>query len=203
LDRELVETFVVFVAHSIVLAAIPFIPILLVTRIINGLQDARVKWTPYSELAALAIGFLAGVLVIGFNFDRTILTAAEIFRDGGPWDLTFQQFLAIRANPFSYSLERLLPWPFSRGMPTGPALALFVIGGAVAYAPVLMFRSPRGVANGVRNFVIILWGAYATVYFFCFGLWLLNKLNFWAFLLLLLLIQAGRSKSERIVLRLK
>ena len=42
------------------LAAIPIFAIALGTRIINGLQDARLRWTPTIELDAFATGAAAG-----------------------------------------------------------------------------------------------------------------------------------------------
>lgn len=203
MDRDVVETVAAFVTHAVVLAVIPFVPVLVGTRIINGLQDARVRWTPYAELLALGVGALAGALIIVHNFPYPSLTAGEIFRDGGFWDLTFQEFLSTRANPFAYSLAPVLPWSLSAEGIWSLGLLVSLLGGVVVYAPIVVFRSPRGVANGMRNLVIIVWGAYATVYVLCYGLWLLNKMNFWALLLLLLIVQASRSRSERVVLRLK
>src|SRR5260221_3159182 len=88
-------------------AALAVLPILLVaagTRIINGLSDARLPWTPYIELASFAAGIAAGVIVFGRSTDPALLGPSEVFRAGGAWDLSFGEFLARIANPFRYDL---------------------------------------------------------------------------------------------------
>ncbi len=96
-----------------------------------------------------------------------------------------------------------MPWPFARagtGVPAGLALLL---GLAAVAAPVVAEPTPRSIATACRTLLVLFWGAYAAAYGFCFALWLLNKLNFWAFLLLLFLIHLFRSGGEEMVLRLK
>jgi uncharacterized membrane protein len=78
---------------------------------------------------------------------------------------------------------------------------LLVLAGILAVAPIVRFRGPRAVANGIRNAFLFVGGAYSTVYGLGYCLWLLNRLNFWSFLLLLIVIHM-RSKSSHIVLKL-
>jgi hypothetical protein len=68
-------------------------------------------------------------------------------------------------------------------------------------APLARFRSPAAIANGIRNAFLTVSGAYATIYGLGYCLWLLNRLNFWVFLLVMIAIHM-RSRSDRIVLKL-
>jgi len=192
-----------FVVHALALAAIVFVPLALGSRLINAFQDARLRWTPYIELAALIVGLAGGSLLLAYNLDPAAVDSGEIFRPGGPWDLTFLQFLASWGNPFFYRLDAVLPWPFWHGPAAGSGLLFLLFTAATAVTPAVCFGTPRAVANGLRNLLIVLWGAYATAYGVCLSMWLLNKLNFWAFLVLIVVIQLARHRSEHVVLRLR
>jgi hypothetical protein len=183
------------------LAALPILLFAAATRAVNGVTDARLPLTPYIELAALAVGIAGGAVILSTNIDPATIAPGEVFRVGGPWDADFLEFLADRANPFAYDLSAVLPLPFSGRLPSGAGLLVFVLSGVLIYAPILRFRSRRAVANGIRNAIIMIGGAYLTVYGFAYFFWLLNKLNFWIFLLLLLVIHM-RSRSQPIVLKL-
>lgn len=192
-----------FLMQIAALAVLPFAPLVLAARMINGLQDARIAWTPYVELAALCTGIAAGGVVLDYNLDPASLGAEAIFQAGGPWDQTAREFLLTRANPSAYSLAPLLPWPFSSGTQTTAGLSVYILSGLIIYAPIVVFRSRQAFANAARNAFIVLWGAYASVYGFCFALWLLNKLNFWVFALLLMFFLAVGSRSEQVTVKLR
>jgi hypothetical protein len=192
-----------FIVYALALCVIPFLPLLIGSRLINTLEDARSPWTPFIEVLALLIGGVAGALVLGHNLPPGTTSAGAIFRDGGPWDLTPGQFLGHWGNPFAYDYRPLLPWPFAGFAAAVPGTLVLLFGAAIVAAPVVALPSARSVATAWRNLLVLLWGAYATAYGFCFALWLLNKLNFWAFLLLIFVIHVVRSRGEELVLRLK
>lgn len=198
---ELLNATALLVSQALFLALVPIAVLAGGTRIINGVHDARLRWTPYIELAALWIGIMAGVVIIIHNVDPATLGPTEVLRVGGPWDLTFGEFLAEKANPLRYDISAVLPLPFSGRLPSGWGFAAFFLGGLVIYAPILYFRSRRAVANAIRNAFVMICGAYFTVYGFAYFLWLMNRLNFWIFLVLMAIIHM-RSRTERIVLRL-
>jgi hypothetical protein len=60
----------------------------------------------------------------------------------------------------------------------GAAAAVVVLG------PYALLRDRRGMTIGARNLLLLLWGAYATIYTVAVLLWLANLLNFWCFLVL-------------------
>ena len=192
-----------FIVYALALSVIPFLPLVIGSRIINGVEDARSPWTPFIELLALLIGALGGALVLAHNLPPAATSAGAIFRAGGPWDLTVAQFLGHWGNPFAYDYRPLVPWPFAGFAGAVPGTLVLLFGAAVVAAPVIVLPSARSVATAWRNLLVLLWGAYATAYGFCFALWLLNKLNFWAFLLLIFIIHLARSRGEHLVLRLK
>jgi hypothetical protein len=198
---ELIPVIALFICQAALLAALPILVFAGATRLVNSVQDARLPWTPYIELAAMAIGIAAGAIILRASIDPATITPGEVFRVGGPWDLDFLRFLTERANPFAYDIWAVLPVPFSSNLPSGAGLLVFFLSGIVIYAPILRFRSRRAIANGIRNAVIMILGAYVTIYGFAYFFWLLNKLNFWIFLFLLLLIHM-RSRSQAVVLKL-
>ena len=198
---ELIPAVAFFICQAALLAALPILLFAAATRAVNGVTDARLPLTPYIELAALAVGVGGGAVILSTSIDPATIAPGEVFRAGGPWDAGFLEFLADRANPFAYDLSAVLPLPFSGRLPSGAGLLVFVLSGVLIYAPILRFRSRRAVANGIRNAIIMIGGAYLTVYGFAYFFWLLNKLNFWIFLLLLLVIHM-RSRSQPIVLKL-
>ncbi len=199
--NELIPAAALFICQAALLVLFPVFLFATGARLINGIQDARLPWTPYIELVALWVGVMAGVVILSYTIDPATLTPNEIFQVDGPWDLAFVEFLAKRANPFRYDISPIFPVPFSGRALSGAGLVVFFTGGAAIYIPILYFRSRRAVANGIRNAWIMACGAYATAYGFALFVWLLNRLNFWVFLLLMLVIQF-RSRSTRIVLKL-
>jgi hypothetical protein len=202
MQHDLVASTLLFGLAALALGALPFVPLALLSRAINTFQDARLPWTPTVELAALAIGAAAGALALRATLDPASLTASEIFRKGGPWDLSIPQFLAGPGNPLLYTWDAVLPWRLRppAGVSVGLVVALFA--GLVVYVPAIIYRSSRGVAHGLRNAVIVVWGALAAVYLFAYLLWLANELNFWLFLILLIIIQKMRKRSERPIIRI-
>ena len=174
-----------------VLAAIPIFAIAVGTRIINGIQDARLRWTPSIELGAFATGAAAGAIVFFHSAAPGLLGPTAVFQAGGPWDMTLGQFIARAANPFEYDFSGLLK-------PVG--VVLFLIAIAVAIAPIVRFGSPAAIANGARNAFLTVAGAYSAIYGLAYCFWLLNRLNFWVFLLLMILVHM-RSKTNKVVFK--
>src|SRR5437879_4175239 len=99
----------------------------------------------------------------------------------GWWDLTAGEFLGRWGNPLAYDYHPLVPWPFARAATGVPALLALFFGLAAVAAPVVAEPTPRSVATACRILLVLVWGAFAAAYGFCFALWLLNKLIFWSF----------------------
>ena len=189
---QVIPMIAVSAVEAAILALIPALVIALGTRIINGLRDARVPWTPNIELAAFLAGAAAGALVFVNNTGPDLLGPTAVFAVGGPWDLTFGHFIARLANPFDYDFSSLLS-------PAGAVL--FLVAGTIAIAPVVRFETPAAVANAARNVFLALAGAYSAIYGLGYCLWLLNRLNFWVFLLLMVLVHL-HSRTNKVVFKL-
>jgi hypothetical protein len=167
------------------LLLIPAVALAGVCGVAGGTGHSRLA--RFIDIAALAIGVLfAPPLLIASSTDA-ILGLSDIFRAHGPWDLSFAQFLTRRALPLLLSPVELV-----HAVVTGRASADVVRGTiflgaaviALAMGPVVALRNRTGVVTGVRNLLLVLWGAYATIYTVAILLWLANILNFWCFLVL-------------------
>jgi hypothetical protein len=181
------------ILEAAVLALLPIVLIAAGTRIINSVRDARVAWTPYVELAAFAAGIVAGVVVFGGNIDTAALGPSEVFRVGGTWDMSFGAFLTRVANPFHYDWTPLLVTP--------AGALMLAVAAAIVIASYVAFSAGAGLANAVRNAFLAVSGAYVAIYGLGYCLWIANRLNFWVFLLLMILIHM-RSRSDKVVLKL-
>lgn len=192
MHSELIPLLAERTLEAAVLALLPILMIAAGTRIINSIRDARIPWTPYIELAAFAAGIAAGVIVFGNSTDTAALGPSEVFEVGGAWDMSFGEFLARVANPFLYDWSAILS-------PAG--VVVLTLAAAFVVVPFLRFNAGAGVASAIRNAFLAVSGAYAAIYALGYCLWLLNRLNFWVFLLLMILIHM-RSKSDKVVLKL-
>lgn len=202
MGSELAFTAIALLVQATALGLFPFALLAASCRAINAAQDCQLPATPYIELFSLAIGVLAGGIILCTNVHWGLLDPGEVFRRGGPWDMSFRQFLSGPANPLAYDLSAILVWPLSGRLPSLAGFAVLLLSGLVFYGPLLVHRSRRAFAHGIRNVVILVWGAYATVYLFFYAGWLANRLNFWIFLLLLLAVGFLRRRSERVVLKI-
>jgi len=196
---ELFMATLLLVAQAVFMVCLPFAILFLVTRVINVIQNAHTPWTPYIEVAALAVGMAAGITVLFHIVDPRILRPSELLRVGGPWDIDFATFFTTFANPLGYDISSLLP-PYVSGGVNYPGIAVFLLGGALFYAPLLSFRSRTAFANAARNLVIMVWAAYTTIFLFFLAGWMLNRLNFWVFLVLLVVVHKLRG-APRIILK--
>lgn len=176
--------------HVALLFALPILPLAVGSRAINAVQPARLTITPAIETAALLVGVVIGAQLLAAHIPSGGLDLAAIFVAGGYWDITLEHFLFERANPLHYPVFDVLA-PADGGLfAHAPLLAAILVG----IVPPLFARNAAGVANGARNVLIVLWAAYATVYAACLLLWLLALLNFWSFLVALVLVQQVRSR---------
>ena len=135
----------------------------------------------------MAVGVLAAPALLLASTTDQILSLPDIFRPNGPWDLDFMQFMTHRALPLLLSpielIDRVVTGQASADLTRGTVL-LSILAAAVVLGPYGMLRNRAGIAIGVRNLLLMAWGAYATIYTVAVLLWLANLLNFWCFLVL-------------------
>lgn len=180
--------------HAALVLLIPFVPLAAGSRLINLAQEARLPVTPAIETAALLLGVVIGAFLLASHLPPGSLAFSAVFVERGFWDLTLERFLLERVNPLNYPLQDvLLPQPELLQQSLGSAQQLLLPAAvSLVVLPLLLDRGPAGIANALRNLLILLWAAYATVYLVCLLYWLVALLNFWAFLVALLLIQNVR-----------
>jgi hypothetical protein len=175
------------ILRVLALVLIPAVPLALVEGSTRVLGAGRIRLTPYIEYAALAIGVLTAPFLLIAASPDDILSLPAIFRPGGPWDLDFGQFLMWRVLPLLLS-----PFDLFYALVTGTAspdvtrgaILLSVAALIVIAGPAAVLRNRVGLVSSTRNLLLVLWGAYATVYTIAVLLWLANLLNFWCFLVL-------------------
>ncbi len=175
------------ILRVLTLLLIPVLPLAAVRGSAKALGPAHTRLTPYMEIAALAIGVLAAPALLLASTTDQILSLPDIFRPNGPWDLDFMQFMTHRALPLLLSpielIDRVVTGEASADLTRGTVL-LSILAAAVVLGPYGMLRDRAGIAIGVRNLLLMAWGAYATIYTVAVLLWLANLLNFWCFLVL-------------------
>jgi hypothetical protein len=195
-DAQIIWLAIVGLAlQTATLALVPVAPIAIGSRLVNRYHDARSSLSPGIEVLAVASGIYFGLVLFVGNMPAGYLTLELIFQDGGPWDLTLVSFLTERANPFAYSLAPIFEHIYAEEgtFHVHPGLHLFsVTAVVVVVGPYLRWRNRRALANGMRNLLILLWGAYATVYLMGLLFWMFNIFNFWTFLLVVVIVQLIR-----------
>lgn len=175
------------ILRVLTLLLIPALPLAAVRGSTKALGPAHTRLTPYMEIAAVAVGVLAAPALLLASTTDQILSLPDIFRPNGPWDLDFMQFMTHRALPLLLSpielIDRVVTGQASADLTRGTVL-LSILAAAVVLGPYGMLRNRAGIAIGVRNLLLMAWGAYATIYTVAVLLWLANLLNFWCFLVL-------------------
>jgi hypothetical protein len=175
------------ILRVLTLLLIPVLPLAAVRGSVKALGPARTRLTPYMEIAAVAIGVLAAPALLLASTTDQILSLPDIFRPNGPWDLDFMQFMTRRALPLLLSpfelIDRVVTGEASPDLVRGTVL-LSILAAVVVLGPYGVLRDRVGIAIGVRNLLLMAWGAYATIYTVAVLLWLANLLNFWCFLVL-------------------
>lgn len=196
---EFLTATLLFIGQIVFLACLPFAVLFVATRLVNAVQNAHTLWTPYIEVVALTVGSMAGITVLYHIVDPQTIKPNILLALGGPWDMDFATFFATFANPLNYDVSSLLP-PYITETVNWAGIIVFLAGGLIFYAPIIFFRSRAAMANAARNLVIMVWGAYTVIYLFFLSGWIFNRLNFWVFLVLLVVVHKLRG-APRIILK--
>ncbi len=140
-----------------------------------------------ADRVAVLLGILAAPLLLAGAPWLDMLDPPEIFRAGGAWDLDFAGFAAQRLLPLLSA-----PLDLAAALQAGQ-IGPDIVRGSILFAaaalplifgPALAWRNRRGLSRSGRNFVLVLWGSYATLYSVAVVAWTANQLNFWCFLVL-------------------
>lgn len=173
------------------------------------------QWTialgqPYRASAGpvgltVAASTMVGLAALAALMPQATLTWDAIVPHGGFWDLTLAEFLSLSFDIMRRAMPALLATlqfdddqsNFQNWL--AMAIALWLIRLAVG----LIARPARGgwrfLGTDLASFIV---GVFATIYAGPLLLWSVNRLNFWLFLLLILLIQDCRYDEPPLVFRL-
>jgi len=175
------------ILRVLTLLLLPVLPLAAVRSLTFVVPPPRSAWVALLEVAAVVVGVMLAPLLLLASTSDHILYPREIFQPDGPWDLSFFQFLALRVLPLLYSPITLLGLLLSGEASPDVLRGTLLVGAAIAavvLAPAALQRDRTGSGEGLRNLLLVLWAAYATIYTVALLLWLANMLNFWCFLVL-------------------
>lgn len=162
--------------------------------------DTCAHWPPYGagliHVADVA-GLILGVCLVATTpMPGQPLSVDSVFAVGGPWDFDLEQFGSLVLDRVGAApdvlFDRLVADDERLNLAFPVWLALALVGG---HAGVRLIRQ-----EGVRlaaltlamDIVITVLTAVLTLYACLLALWLLNRLNFWLFGVMILLIQEYR-----------
>jgi|AACY02.3.fsa_nt_gi hypothetical protein len=168
----------------LLLLLIPFLVVRFALFVVHRPTVAPQVEIPLLNKLSILSGFLFGFLLISEALQRGLGDVANIFAEDAYWDLTFWGFLTGPTNPFHIEVYDIF-WPETI---VGVGSLLCFLLGIVAIAIVVWRVAPRGrVINMLfASFVMLAASAYMTVYAVSAMAWLMAKLNFFVFGLLLL-----------------
>lgn len=187
----------VFLAKIAVIGAFFYLPVVIGTRLLLLLDDRGLLMRPSMQLLTAMSGAVVGLTVLYFNLGFDAFTFDAVFRVGGPWSLTFHDFLLARVNPQEYSFQPVLDrlQPSSERTDLSP-LYLAVSGAlaVVALRALWLWRSPWGAVRGLLcGALVAAWAGYMALFSLALLLWLANLMNFWLLLPLTYVVHLGRN----------
>ena len=191
------------IAHLLLRALLIASPLLVWHWIV--LLSRRDRGTNGIADATIISGVMVGVAALVYLIPGMALTWDAIARPNGVWDLTQGEFeyralrFAIRAVP--ELIEALYDTETRHDL----AVWLTLAGAIWLIRIAISLSLRRGRAAGrflIAECVVFATSLYGTVYLGPLLIWSLNQLNFWAFLLLILLIQDWRHNEPPLVPRL-
>ncbi|MBI1320972.1 MAG: hypothetical protein GC168_18755 [Candidatus Hydrogenedens sp.] len=183
-----------FVVKALPILAILWLPPVIGKPLLPRVDDKGLFATQTAWMLAAFCGVAIGGCVLYFNLGFDAFTFDNVFRVEGPWALPYATFLLERANPFHYSWQPVLERLTWNGRPTDLTPLAGLVGlafTALVVRALLLWRSlgaVRGIAVAV---VVIAWLGVLTLFGVSLFLWLMNMINLWALVLLLLIVQGG------------
>lgn len=176
-------------------------PLLIIVPLLayRWVTDTAAHWEPYGgfrEDNATLAGLLLGVcLVAATPLPGQPLTFDSIFNRGGPWDFGLQDFGALVLDRMGAApgllLDRLVLDDERLNLLLGVAMALALLGGRAVVGILQQGAWLSAVTIAMDLFVAAMTAAL-TLYATILGLWLCNRLNFWLFLVGIVMMQEYR-----------
>lgn len=192
---EVIQNAVGAMLAAVAAVGIPVIATALLWGVVGRLAPYDYHDVPMVQRLAVLAGLLLATGIVLGGPTAQSYAESRLFAVGGPWDLSLGEFLAQRiAVPFQVARE------LGRQIADGrwSAIYPFAIGGGLAVASaVLALRYWRGAAasRAALGTVILILGVTVIAFYIAEAtLWLVHKLNFWAFAVLTVLYQRYRHR---------
>lgn len=188
------EEFLITLLRGAELAALLALPLWLrytVTGLMRRFDHIGYFAVPGVARLAFFAGAIFGGALLYANHLPEYYYFDTVFAQGGPWDVPFWQLFVIWMNPLRYS--PLVLWERIALLDIDDTLTAFTLISAgltllTLAAAIFYFR--RHCLPALFNSLLIwLWSAALAVYVACAAAWALNMLNFWAIVLIFLLVR--------------
>ncbi len=166
------------------LLLVPFMVIRFASFVTNRPVSAPQVEIPMLNKLAILSGFFLGFVLVSEALQRGLGDVENIFSKNAYWDLTFLGFLSGPTNPLNIVMQDIF-WPET--IVGVASLLCFFLGMMVIF--VVVWRvAPQGrvLSMLLASIVALAATAYVTVYAMSAMVWLIAKLNFFVFGLLLL-----------------
>jgi hypothetical protein len=157
-------------------------------------QVAEPEYVQIPLLIKLTVtaGLILGVGLLAAVARPEYYLLEQVFRVGGPWDLSLGEFLRYRVSPLRLDVEAVID-ELRFGDPRGNLAVLFltpVILALVMVVACYRYWEPLAATTcALVSLGAIVIVAYVVFYLACGALWVANLLNFWALLVILALYQ--------------
>lgn len=176
-------------------------PLLIIVPLLlyRWVTDTAAHWDLYGasrEDNATLAGLLLGVCLVAVTpLPGQPLSFDSVFNRGGPWDFHLETFGALVLDRMEVApghlLDRLVFDDERLNLLLGVAMAAALLAGR-AIAGVVWQGWRQSVATIAMDLTVVLFTAALTLYAVILTLWLCNRLNFWLFLVAILMIQEYR-----------
>jgi hypothetical protein len=138
-----------------------------------------------------------GIALLSARYDWRYFDPHAFFVPESLWNLTLWDFLGERVNPLNYGLGTIVATVTEPSVSTSflalVDVALFLALATVA-APFFFWPAPLARRAALYGLMQAGFVSYVTIYLICVLLWSVFLLNFWAFLLTLVLFQYYRKR---------
>lgn len=189
---------VLTIAKAGILVAIPVI-------LTNALWSGLTTLIPADFFQVPMVYTFARIVGIGFGFAMVYAHKGGayydlhvIFLPESPWNTSLVTFLTERVNPLSFDPAELFAAlgfgndDFAMTLVVIFLLTLFAI---TVVSCLKIWRGKDAMFSVLAVFAVTVWLAYLTIYALSLLFWLMFTLNYWAFLLLALIVQYYRRRS--------
>lgn len=193
---ELLEHSLRAILDAAAAAGLPVLATALLWSLVSRLAPRDFHDVPVVQRLAVVAGLLLAVGVVLGGPTAASFSRSDIFAIGGPWDLSLGEFLRWRiAVPDRIVARMILAFDADEWRAVYPATGGLALAAGTALAGFHYWRGRAAVLAAAAAAVLAVGIAVIGFYAAEASLWLIHKLNFWAFLVLAVLYQSYRHRG--------